>query len=275
SEAEAAVLAETAGSGLAHGWLLRLDANQRVESPFAGMGLRQTLGCFAAAGWDSVSATTVEVGRGPGDVGRGDFGRGPRPWRFALPNPSAEPVAWVAGSPSTRRCPYNLLVRSYPVGRAADQARPALDPSALPAAWEAWDETARDQYLIERLSGHGIFRRLYPGPSECVWFTEERIATWPTSLLNAHLRSLPDLDPLAPVAAVVRVTWEIPDGMVASLSVSPGTGTAAVLARGVSGTVSVDSIKPNQEYVACLFADESPDRPLAELRVGIRLELGA
>ena len=275
SEAEASFLSESLGSGRTRGWLLRLGANERVESPLPNMGLRKTLGRMEAAGWDVVAATTVEVGPGPGDDGRSDFGRGPRPWRFALPNPSAEPVARVAGSPSTRRSPYNLLVRSYPVGRAADRARPAPDSSAPPAAWEAWDETARGDYLIERLSGHGIFRRLYPAPPECVWFTEQRIGGWAMSLLNADIRNLPDPDPLAPAPAVVRIGWEIPDGPPASLSVASGTGAASVVGRGVAGTVSIDSVEPNEDYEARLIADDSPDRVLGEVRFGIRLELGA
>ena len=274
TEAGAATLAETIAPEVERGWLLRLAANERVEGPWPDIGLRRTLGRFAAAGWGTVAATTLHVAPGPGDDGRGDFGRGPRPWRFALPDPNARPTAWLTGDEPVRRSPYNLLVRSYPVGQAAERASGWPTPSHAPADWEPWDEAAQARYLVERLTGHGIFRSRYPTPPECLWSAEERLLEWDTSLLAGDLGRLPYPDPLAPEAGIVRIRWTTPDDAPASLFVAPEDGDEQLGGRGGRGTVTVESVEPNRHYVARLYADESRSRLLGELRFGVRMEIG-
>nr|MBA3415022.1 hypothetical protein [Chloroflexia bacterium] len=202
TEAETTFLEEATATDVGSGWLLRLAASERLQGPWPETGLRRTLGRFTAAGWDSVGATTLDFGSGPGDDGRLDFGRSPRPWRFALPDPAARPVAWRVGGDRARRAPYNLLVRRYPVG-PADRTRDWNTLDLSPPDWEPWDETALGRFLVERLTGHGIFRRRYPTPPEGCWFAEERLLDWTPSLLNAVLSRLPSPDPLAAEPGIV------------------------------------------------------------------------
>jgi hypothetical protein len=272
TEAEASFLEVASAAKVAHGWLLRVAANERIEGPWPEIGLRRTLGRFTAAGWDSVSSTKLVEGSGPGDDGRVDFGLGPRPWRFALPDPTVRPVARLTGVEPARRAPYNLLVRSYPVGGLAGLASGRDVPSVTASEWEPWDEDAREQYMVERLTGHGIFRRRYPPPRGGFMFIEERLIEWETSLLKGTLGRLPSPDPLAPEPGVVRVEWSTPDGSVASLFVGRESEDGEFAGRSGASAVTVDGIEPNETYVARLYADETRSRLLAEMRFGVRME---
>lgn len=262
--AVASTLADRA-DGIGRGWLIEAAANEPIAGPWPDLGLRATLGRYQAAGWTAAGATTLLAAPDPAT--------GAERCRFALPPATFRPVARLVGGDG-EPAPFNLLRRrALPSLPAPAASGWALDGTADGNGWADWDDGFAERYLVERLTGHGIFSRRFPTPPRTSWFAEERLATWAGSVLKAGLGRLPRPDPLAPQPGVLLVRWDAPDGAPGSLFVAPPGGPEALAGRGVRGTISVGDVQPGGAYHARLYRDDARSALLAELRFGVTMDL--
>lgn len=288
-EGPAAALARAADRSWAD-WFLHFSADERPVGPWAGIGLRDTVARFAARGWDAAAATVVlhpplaEVpGRDPAEL--------PTDWSFAAGAADAGRVAlwrrgFGLGSPEAdraRRAPWNVLLRRFTAPAVVADAPPSpfardggwlTDAEGARRVWLPWDEAAfAERFLVERLTGHGAFRRAFAVPPRCAWIAEERVLDWAGNLFKTAVGRLPSPDPMNPVPGSCLVRWETPDGSAASLFVARPGQPERFAARAAHGTVSIDLIQPNGAHYARLYDGDDRRRLLGELRFGFTMDL--
>ncbi|MCC6315012.1 MAG: hypothetical protein IT337_13490 [Thermomicrobiales bacterium] len=253
-------------------WVVALEADERLSGPWPGIGLRETLGRLAAGGHGAVRATTMLAELAPGApeairrwrvaAAAADFGRIVAWQPHAVPaRPVAAPRLGVqtAAAPA----PWNRLLRRIV---AAD------DPAVALGSWTDWDaEDVADRWLVERLTGHGAFRRACPTPPDLIWRIEERLFDWGGNLLKAGVSRLPLPDPMRPQGGICLIRWDTPDRAGGSLWLSLPGEEERFAGGGASGTISVGGVEPNRRYVARLYRDDERSRLLGEMQFGFDL----
>ncbi|MGI9252147.1 MAG: hypothetical protein ACR2J8_00230, partial [Thermomicrobiales bacterium] len=78
---------------------------------------------------------------------------------------------------------------------------------------------------------------------------------------------LPYPDPLAPQSGACLIRWDTLDGAPASLMVNRGDGPETFVARGGSGTVTIDGLQPGVTETVRLYGDPPRRQLLGELRL--------
>ncbi|MFM9105163.1 MAG: hypothetical protein ACKOWF_00500 [Chloroflexota bacterium] len=259
------VVAEAA-SALGADWIADLNAGEHLRSPLPDLDVPGFLALLAAMGHDEVVATIADVGP-PLDGHEPGLGY----WRFA-PEPAAfgRVVARRTrsgdGDGSVSRSPYNLLLL---------RDAPGLSPSAHGVNREPFALAGeRGDALIERLSGHGVFALAYPAPPMLRWTVTETVVSWHGNVLKAGIGRLPYPDPAAPVPGSCLVRWDTLDGAPASLLAAIGDVPERFVARGGSGTVTIDNILPGSPATVRLVADGAGSRVLGSLRLAFEFDPG-
>lgn len=274
-------------------WFLHFAADERPVGPWAGLGLRETVARIAASGWDTAAATVVLHPPMADVPGRDPADHATR-WRFSTSAADTGRAAlWrrgyglgAADAGNARRAPWNILLRRFTTPSAGAVAPPspfARDDGWLadaegaaidPGTWLPWDEaTFAEHSLVERLTGHGAFRRAFPAPPRCTWIAEERVLDWGGNLFKTAVGRVPSPDPVDPKPGSCLIRWDTPDGSAASLFIARPGQPERFAARSAHGTVSIDLIQPNGATYARLYDGDDRRRLLGELRFGFTMDL--
>ncbi len=244
-------------------WVLDLVAGERVRAAFPDRSIAESLAIISALGHGEVRATIVDDG--PPLEGH-ESGAGY--WRFA-PEPEAfgRVVARRAErGETTTRSPYNLvLIRPVP-NLPLDAWGVNREPLGL--------LEERGVALVERLSGCGVFDLTFPNPVGLRWHTEESIVSWHGNVLKAGVGRLPYPDPMAPEPGACLIRWDTIDGSPASLTVRRGDGPERFIARGGSGTVTIDGLQLGVKEVLRLTSDTGRRPILGEMALWFEFEPG-
>jgi hypothetical protein len=266
-------------------WILAFAAEERPFGPWPGVGLRETIARFAAHGGDAAAATVVLHPPSDAALDRDPL-RLAREWRFATGRADAgRVVLWRRdldphdAPAANRRSPWNLLLRRI-AGREGNDGTPPRNDSGWATAdepggrvWLPWDDGFGERFLVERLTGHGVFRRTFPTPPDCVVSTEERMTEWRGSAFTTRVVRLPAPEPLDPRPGAILLRWEAPEGRLASLFLARPGRPERFIARQPRGTVTVDLVEPNAAYYARLYDNDDRQRLLAELRFRFAMDL--
>lgn len=281
-------------------WCIVQNATERISGPWQALGLRASLAKLGEFGYHAASATVIVFDEHPGREETEDFGAAPGSWRFSTDSDDFHRiVAWQPGvetdrpgpanprpiDPASRkRAPYNLLLRRYESDRqGAAESRDGSDAGdGVPAVasnpdrrrfvWLFWDPAGFEhRFLVERLTGYGIFQHVFPRPPGCQWWTEESITSWDGSFLKAGVARLPSPDPMNDQTGLCLVRWDTVDGQPASLWVQRPGQVEQFAGRGPSGTISFDGIIPNRTYQARLYTDDRRQTTLGTIHFGFRM----
>ena len=264
-------------------WYVVQTSRQRLIGPWEGVGLRETLSRFGAAGWNAAGRTVIHAAPEQPVAPDRDPYRVLASWKFGVTNReltgavairpararSVTPVPdpWVFDHAGYAVSPFNLVV--------VDIEEPILDGDAPPLPrrrpWPGQPDTA--QFLIEHLSGYGAFSRTYPNPPKITWWAEESVLTWGGTILRLGIGRTPRPDPLNPVYGQCLIRWDLGEDPVAELWLSPSDGPDEFGGRGSKGTILVDMVRPNVEYVARLYGDDRRSMKIGEVRFGFRCEI--